>query len=397
MRPIFDAHLDLAWNALHWNRDLRLPLEEMRHSEVAMQDHPARGHATLTVPELQQAQVHVCLSTVLVRSKPEVVPTAGYSRRDLDYRNQTHAHAVGMGQLAYYEALERQGWISLLKTSADLSMHWARACAPPTEPNKPADASEPPGPIQVSSSARGSAFAYGDDPPAPARPLGIILAMEGADPISHASEAQMWWDRGLRAVSLSHYAQGPYAPGTGVSNHLPDRGRALLREFARLGMIVDLSHCTEPAFFEVLDYFSGPVFASHNMCRQLVPGDRQFSDQQLTALLHRQAVIGMAFDAWMLKPGWRIGVTTPDSVSMSAVADHIDHICQMAGNAQQVGIGTDLDGGFGNEQSPIDLRRYVDVHRLADILSARNYSDRDIAGIFWENYLQFFLRHLPQT
>ena len=380
MRSIIDVHLDLAWNALHWNRDLTLPLEEMRCSEAAMRDHPARGRATLTLPELSQTQVHVCLGTVLVRSKPEVVPRDGYSRRDLDYRNQTHAHAVGMGQLAYYEALERQGWVRLLKTAPELSRHWRQAQAARGKPlERAAPTPNPP---------------LNDDSQPP--PLGVILAMEGADPILEPSEAQMWWQRGLRAVSLSHYAQGPYAPGTGVSGHLPHSGRALLAEFARLGMIVDLSHCAEPAFFEVLELFQGAVFASHNMCRKLVPGDRQFSDQQLQALLQRQAVIGMAFDAWMLTPEWRIGISSPESVNMAAVADHVDHICQLAGNTSQVGIGSDLDGGFGNEQSPGDLRRYSDLQRLADILADRNYSDDAIDSIFWRNFLRFFERHLPQ-
>lgn len=359
MKPIFDAHLDLAWNALHWNRDLTQTLDTVRAHERHMMDHPARGHGTVTLPELRNAGVRVCLGTVLVRAKPDVCPTAGFSRRDLDFQNQTIAHSVGVGQLAYYQRLAELGEIRLLQSREQFVQHIRQQnhdlCPP----------------------------------------IGVILAMEGADPIATPDEADWWWERGLRCVSLSHYAQGPYAPGTGIQGELPPIGRELLDQFMRLGMVVDLTHCAEPAFFEVLDHFSGTVIASHNMCRALVPGDRQFSDQQIQALLDRQAVIGMAFDAWMLSPLWKIGKSTPQEVSIEAVADHIDYICQLAGNATNVGIGSDLDGGFGTEQTPHDLDSIANVQCLASILSGRGYSNEDIDGIFFGNFARVFASCLP--
>ncbi|PQO43210.1 dipeptidase [Blastopirellula marina] len=359
MRPIFDAHLDLAWNALHWNRDLTQTLDEMRRHETHMTDHPARGRATLTLPEMKRAGIQVCLATVLVRSKPEVRPAGGFSRIDLDFQNQTIAHSIGMGQLAYYDLLDKLGEIKLIGTSDQLKRHLAAASENQNEP------------------------------------LGVILAMEGADPIHTPKQAEMWWDRGLRCVSLSHYAQGPYAPGTGIQGPLTPAGREMLKQFERLGMIVDLTHCAEPAFFEVLDLFPGTVLASHNMCRELVPGDRQFSDDQIRALIARDAVIGMAFDAWMLKPGWVRGETSPATVSIAAAADHVDHICQLAGNTNHVGIGSDLDGGFGTEQTPHDLNTIADLQNLGTILADRGYSDDDIARFFAGNFVDLFLRNLP--
>ena len=160
-------------------------------------------------------------------------------------------------------------------------------------------------------------------------------------------------------------------------------------------MIVDLTHCSEPGFFEVLDVFGGKVHASHNMCRALVPADRQFSDEQIKRLAERDAVIGMALDAWMLSPGWVIGQTSPDVVSIAAVADHVDHVCQLAGSARHVGIGSDLDGGFGTEQTPHDLNSIDDLHRLEDLLAARGYGEADIDGIFFQNWLRFFTDALP--
>jgi membrane dipeptidase len=361
MTPLFDAHLDLAWNAVQWNRDLTRPLDELRRAEARMTDHPARGRATVSLPELRRARVDVCLATVLVRSKPDVCPTAGFNRRDLDVRDQSIAYAVGQGQLAYYRELERRGAIRFLRTSEDLQEHRNAV--------RPDDA---------------------------AATLGVILAMESADPIVSPEQAKDWWDQGLRCVGLAHYGQGPYAMGTGGEGSVTPAGRELLHEFQRLGIIIDLTHTAEPGFFEVLDEFDGPVHASHNMCRSLVPGDRQFSDDQLRRLIERDAVIGMALDAWMLHPGWKIGVTSPEAVSLEAVADHVDHICQLAGNALHVGIGSDLDGGFGTEQTPRDLDSIADLHKLEAILNRRGYSGDDVIGIFHGNWLRFFTASLPK-
>jgi membrane dipeptidase len=161
-------------------------------------------------------------------------------------------------------------------------------------------------------------------------------------------------------------------------------------------MILDMTHLSDQSFFEAIDRFSGPVMASHNNCRALVPGDRQFSDQQIQRLVERDAVIGVVCDAWMLQPGWAIGSSRPDRLTLAALVDQIDHICQLAGNARHVGIGSDLDGGYGTEQTPSDLRTISGLQRLEPILSQRGYSDADIYGIFHGNWLAFFRRSLPR-
>jgi membrane dipeptidase len=160
-------------------------------------------------------------------------------------------------------------------------------------------------------------------------------------------------------------------------------------------MILDATHLSDPSFFEALELFDGPVLASHQNARALVPGDRQFSDEQLKLLIARDAVIGAAFDAWMLYPGWERGKTSPEVVSLEAVADHIAHVCDLAGNARHAAIGTDLDGGFGTEQTARDLDTIADVHKLAGILAGRGYSDEDLDLIFHGNWLRFFRRALP--
>jgi len=123
-----------------------------------------------------------------------------------------------------------------------------------------------------------------------------------------------------------------------------------------------------------------------------VPGDRQLADEQIKALVERDAVIGAAFDCWMIKPGWVIGVTQPGEVTMEHIVDHIDHVCQIAGNARHAALGTDLDGGFGKEQSPADIETIADLGDIATILKARGYSQDDIDGILYRNWVDFFCR-----
>ncbi|MCB0016103.1 MAG: membrane dipeptidase, partial [Anaerolineales bacterium] len=156
------------------------------------------------------------------------------------------------------------------------------------------------------------------------------------------------------------------------------------------------THLSEKGFFQALDHFDGPVLASHNNCRALVPGDRQFSDEQIRRLLERDAVIGVAFDAWMLHPGWKRGVTDRNVVDISAAVDHIDHICQLAGDCAHAAIGSDLDGGFGTEQTPKGLDRIGDLHKLIPTLRERGYSEQDVDSIFHGNWLRYFQKHLPK-
>ena len=174
-----------------------------------------------------------------------------------------------------------------------------------------------------------------------------------------------------------------------------DKGVALLKEFERLGMVLDVTHLSDTSMAEALEVFSGPVLASHHNCRVLVPGDRQLTDGQVRRLVSRDAVIGVALDAWMLHPGWERGRTSPQVVGLEACADHIDHVCQLAGTTRHSGIGSDLDGGFGTEQTPHDLDTIADLQKLAGILDRRGYKRADVEAIFHGNFLRLFTQALP--
>ena len=173
---------------------------------------------------------------------------------------------------------------------------------------------------------------------------------------------------------------------------LKEKGPELIREMDRVGMLLDVTHLSDDCFWEALDLYGGPVLASHHNSRALVPGDRQLEDRQIETLVKRDAVIGLALDSWMIGPGWIKGKTDPKTVVLADAVNHIDHICQLAGSAKHCGIGSDLDGGFGKEQSPFDLETIADLQKIAEILSERGYSDSDVEGIMHGNWIDFFRR-----
>ncbi|QEH32283.1 Membrane dipeptidase (Peptidase family M19) [Aquisphaera giovannonii] len=364
MRLIFDGHLDLAWNAMSWDRDLTLDLDRMNRAEAGMTDHPARGRATTSLPEMRRGGIAACQATLLSRSRPQARKPEGSPRMSLDFPTSDLASAHARGQLAYYFLLERRGLLQMIRTASHLDAHWA-------------------------------AWESGEGEGPAAPPIGYILAMEGADPIVEPEQASAWWNLGLRSVNLVHYGANRYAVGTGADGPLTSDGVRLLKEFERLGMILDATHLSDTSFFQALATFDGPVLASHNNCRSLVPDQRQFTDDQIRLLLERDAVIGVALDAWMLAPGWVRGQTSREVVRLEALADHIDHITQLAGKPTNVAIGSDLDGGFGTEQVPAGLDRISDLQKLDAILSARGYDSAAIDAIFHGNWLRFFRRTLP--
>ncbi|HUZ45344.1 MAG TPA: membrane dipeptidase [Terriglobia bacterium] len=343
---VVDSHLDLAWNALNWNRDLTLPVEEIRRAEADMPEHH-RGANTVCFPEMRRGDVAICLATVLSRCTTVHDPM-------LDYRSQEVASAMGHGQRNYYRIMEGKGQLRMLRNPDDIKNH-------------------------LEAWRQGSREA-----------IGYILSMEGADPILSPDDAARWWEKGLRVVGLTHYGVGVYGHGTSSPGGLTAKGFELLKAFEELGMIVDVTHLTDKGFWQVLDSFPGKVLASHNNCRLIVPGDRQFSDEQLQALIARGAVIGAVLDSWMLWPGYVAAQTNNGLVKLARVIDHIDHICQLAGNAANIGIGSDLDGGFGREQSPSDVETIADLQNIPAMLRAKGYSEIDVEGVMHGNWIRFF-------
>lgn len=352
---IFDAHLDLAWNALQWNRNLLDSVATIRTKELGMTG-PGRSQGTVALPEMRQGRIAVSIVTLLARA-------TGQRVEHLDYDSSHQAYASAQGQLAYYRALEADGYCRILTNATDLARHlqtWENWEA------TSADNTQPP-------------------------PLGFIISMEGADPIAQPEQLEQWWDAGLRLLGPTHYGLGRYAGGTGSQIGLTRLGIPLLHEMERVGVLLDLTHFSDEAFWQALDHYSGHVLASHNNCRALVPHQRQFSDAQLKSIIERNGMIGVAFDIWMLQADFVRGQTNQD-VAIEAVVNHIDHICQLAGNCQNVGLGSDLDGGFGREQSPYDLDTIADLQCIPELLRQRNYKNDEIIAIMYGNWRNFLMK-----
>jgi membrane dipeptidase len=368
---IFDAHLDLAMNALEWNRDLRLPLGEIRRREIKLSDKPDRGRATVSFPELRRGGVGLCVATQIARIEHQAYsPVFGWASPE-------QAWAQTQGQLAWYRAMEEAGELVQIRDAAGLERQLS--VWPGT--SGAAGGTSVPGEEDGGACEAGGGVA----------PIGYLLSLEGADSILTLDHLGRAYQSGLRALGPAHYGPGVYANGTDSTGGFNPRGRELLREMDRLGLILDVTHLCDDSFWEALELYEGAIWASHSNCRTLVPHHRQFDDRQLRALVERGAVIGAALDGWMLVPEWVRGQTTPEAVNLrlERVVDHIDHVCQIAGTARHSGIGSDLDGGFGCEQTPRDVQSIADLAQLSDMLGRRGYSPADIEGIMSGNFVRF--------
>ncbi|HYG18116.1 MAG TPA: membrane dipeptidase [Ohtaekwangia sp.] len=347
---IIDAHLDLAMNAMEWNRDYRKSIEEIRERETGMHDKPDRGNGVVCFPELRKGNVGLVVATQIARYVAPGSTLPGWNSPE-------QAWAQTQAQLAWYKVMEEEGELFQVIDLTTLDYHLDRWNHPGKHHH----------------------------------PIGYVLSLEGADSIvtlKHLEKAYMY---GLRAVGPGHYGPGRYAQGTNATGGIGRAGRDLLKEMERLGIILDATHLCDDSFKEALDNFRGAVWASHNNCRALVNHNRQFNDDQIKILIERGAVIGGVMDAWMMVPGWERGKSTPEAMqcNLEKLIDHMDHICQLAGNCLHVGIGSDLDGAFGKEQSPTDIETIADLQKIPALLSRRGYSAADIDNVMHGNWLRF--------
>ncbi|HEY7974164.1 MAG TPA: membrane dipeptidase, partial [Ktedonobacterales bacterium] len=224
-----------------------------------------------------------------------------------------------------------------------------------------------------------------------ARPVGFLLLMEGADPIRDPAELERWYSAGLRLIGPT-WRGSRYCGGTGSPGGFTDLGVALLDEMARLGMVLDFSHMADDAVWQALERYSGPIIASHTNCRVFTPTDRQFTDEQIKAIAARDGVIGVVLHNGFLVPGW---TREQGPVGLDAVVRHLDHVCQLVGDARHSGIGSDFDGGAGVESTPEPFDTVADLERIAEAMRERGYGADDIAGIMGANFLRAFQAALP--
>ena len=348
---IVDAHLDLSMNAIDWNRDFRRTVHEIRDREKGMNDKPDRGKGTVSLDELRKGNIGLVVATQIARFVAPGNPLPGWHSAE-------QAWAQTQGQLAWYKTMEEENEMVQIKDLDSLENHIAN---------------------------------WNDGKQKDKKSIGYLLSLEGADSLVTIEHLERAYQYGLRALGPAHYGPGRYANGTDASGEMGKNGLELLKKMEELNIILDATHLCDDAFWQALDNFNGPVWASHNNCRALVNHNRQFSDEQIKALIDRHAVIGGALDAWMMVPDWIRGKSSPKEMDcgLEKLIDHFDHICQLAGNALHIGIGSDLDGAFGKEQSPYDLETIADLQKISILLGKRGYSEEEIENVMHGNWLRF--------
>jgi membrane dipeptidase len=326
---IVDAHLDLAYNAVR-GRPVHLPAHQQKPDED--------GIPTVGLPDLRDGGVGLICATIFCQPRHEDKP--GYQTPD-------EAHAAALTQLDWYRSQQSAGTMRILQRPADFSRR-----VPETQ---------------------------------------AILLMEGADPLRDETDVRNFFESGLRIVGLTwkegtHYAGGNARPGP-----LTRDGAAMVKTLDRLGIIHDLSHLADEAFWQLLALSSAPVMASHSNCRSIVPGERQLSDEMIRAIASRGGMIGINFfDRFLVPPQEQ----AKRRAILGDVTNHVKHVCDIAGDAAHVGLGTDMDGGLGRDEIPVEIETSADLPRVADALSTAGFGDQDIAAIMGENWLRFFSKNL---
>ena len=373
---IVDAHEDIAYNALEWGRDIRLSAYTVRSKEAA--EAKANGKertsniAMSGLPELRRGGFGMVFGVIFAH--PLLKGMSKEQCHTQCYRNVEEAYRVGQGQLDYYRELAEEPGVVLVQQQSDLQeliMAWE---------NSREDDEE--------------------------RPFGIVPLMEGADPIRTPDEAEEWFKAGLRIVGLA-WATTRYGGGTYGLGPLTSAGKALLAEMERVGLILDTTHMSEETFWQSLQHFSGPVIASHSNCRSITMGksdlsneadrvlnERLLSDDMIRELAERDGVIGIVPFNRYLNVEW--SSSNRFEMGLDQVVRQIDHICQLTGNALHVGIGSDIDGGFGRDETPRELDTVADIAKLADALRQSGYQEEDVTCIMGGNWQRLLEQSLPQ-
>lgn len=356
---LVDGHLDIAWNHLNHGRDFLQSAWARRRQETDPLFVQRHGRSMVGLPELLLGRVAViCASIFVAPAWSKVHPD-----ETVLYETPAEAYAWGVRQMDYYHRLaDSDPRVRLITSQADLDAVLATWRADSD---------------------------VGD------HRLGVILSMEGADPILEPGQLEEWHARGLRAVGPA-WSQTRYSGGTKAPGPLTKLGRALLEVMAGLGMVLDLAHMAPEACAEALDRYNGPLYASHANPLRFRPDrpDRNIADEIIRRIAERDGAIGVMPYNLFLVAGWRTG-DRKDAATMDTVIAAIDHVCQLTGSARHVGIGSDFDGGFGAASAPAEFETSADLWAVGTALAARGYAPADVSAILSGNFLRVLRAGLP--
>jgi len=362
---IIDAHQDLAYSALTFSRDYRRAAEEIRRQEANSLTPQLNGEALLGWPDYQRGRVALVIGSLFV------IPRR-YAVGDFEnqvFANPSQARAIMRAQVDFYERLcaENPDLFRLVKTRDDLKISldaWQNGRQPTEEPET--------------------------------HPVGVMMAMEGAEGLGEPEEMEDWWLAGVRMAGPV-WAGTRFCGGTFEGDGFTTEGWRLLEVMGGLGMALDLAHMRTRPMLQALERFEGPLAVSHANVREILkddPKERHLTTEAIEAVVERDGVIGVLGYNAFLKPGWMRG-DPKFKVGLEWMVAHIDAICQIAGDARHVGLGSDFDGGFGRQEAPDGLESVADLHKLAALLRERGYNEDDIAAVLGSNWARFIERILP--
>ncbi len=349
--PIIDAHLDLAYNAVVLKRDLSQSVIEIREQE---RQHPPAdpeaGICMVSWPDLLKGGIAVVGGSIFVEPARKSHP-----RMTSTYHTPDEAREQALAQLEYYRRVsdERED-VTLVLTELDLET---------------------------------ALTSWGSDTPS----TGVFVVLEGADPILHTGELGRWVEQGVRGVGLTWSAGTRYAGGNANPGPLTDEGMALLKAMADYHLLLDISHLWEAAVYQVLDRYPGPIVATHANPRAFFDSPRALSDTIIHDLADRGGVVGIIAYNRMLNAAWRPG---DPRLPLTRLAEALDHVCQLTGHASAVGIGSDLDGGFGLAAAPDSIASVADLHHVGTLLIDRGYAESDVQDILCNNWLRVMRQSL---
>ncbi|HML02196.1 MAG TPA: membrane dipeptidase [Candidatus Bathyarchaeia archaeon] len=342
---IVDGHEDIAFNALSLRRNFLDKISNIRTKNAFKSE----GIPTVSFPELKKGNVRIVFATIWVAPcQKSPVP------RGLCYSASDEAHALAMAQMDYYRSIESQGYVNIIRTKAELKEH-------------------------LSCKTK----------------VGLVILMEGADPILAPKEAKEWFRAGVRIIGPA-WQRTKYSGGTGAPGPLTKEGKELMAEMETAGMILDMSHMADESFFDALDLFHGNVIASHSNCRKYVPTDRQLTDEMIKALVSKNGVIGTVLFNKFLDPDWKRKGKAKKEVTFSAVIKHMKNVCDLSGDTLHSAIGSDLDGGFGAESVPRGIDTVADLQKLGDALGNEGFSVIEVSNIMADNWIRLLKRALPE-
>jgi len=363
MTLIVDAHADIAYNMLKYGRDYTRPAAETRRLESGSHTVQDNGDTLLGWADYQRGQVALVFATLFAAP----IRFRTYETEKQVYRTFDEAHKLYSDQLDAYHRLTDTvpDKFRIIASKRDLDLHldhWNQST-----------------------------------PEATGHSVGMVILMEGGEAIRDLSELDMWHSRGVRLIGPA-WVGTRYCGGWKEPGPLTEDGRKLLAAMTDFNFTLDLSHMDERAAAEALDSYEGPIVATHANCAALMRNsntNRHLSDRILEGIIERDGVVGIVPFNTYLKVGWSVNKSAREEVSLQDVVNHMDHVCQVAGDSLHVGIGSDFDGGFGLQSVPHEIDTVADLQKLVSLLGARGYSEQDVENILGGNWLTRLKRDLP--